>query len=170
MGSSLLIFLLLVLVVSIMFSFIFSGGETSITAANTAKLNKLKLENNYKAGLILKLKIKQEEVIGSMLLGNNLLNILSSAIGTFIAVELFGSVGVFVSTIVMTIIILIFAEIIPKTYALNHPEKMAMSLGKLIQFFTMIFSPFIKFINKIVKLLLKTIDRSSVNEQLHHQK
>lgn len=164
MSLLLLIFLPFILVLCTVCSFIFSGGETSITASNTAKLHRLKLQGHPKAELILKLKNRQEQVVGSMLLGENILNIFSSAVSTFLAVELFGSAGVFISTILMTLIILIFADILPKTYALSQPEKMAMSLGKIILFFVTIFSPLIKSINKALNIILRLSGRTPGGE------
>lgn len=109
MGFWILVSLLFTLLVLTIFSCIFSGGETSITVASPVKLNKLKLEGHKEADLVLQLKDRKEEIISSILLGNNLVNMLASSVSTFLAVWLFGPFGVLISTLVMTALVLVFA-------------------------------------------------------------
>jgi Mg2+/Co2+ transporter CorB len=142
------------LFICIILSYCFSGGETSVTVADLAKLHRLKMQGNKKVDLVIRLKNRKEEVISSILLGNNLVNILSSSIATFLAIKLFGSMGIIVSAVVMTLVILIFAEILPKTYAINNPENVSIFLSRFLYFFLKLFYPVIKYINKTVNLLL----------------
>ena len=128
----------------------FSASETSITVASSAKLSKLKSDGNKKAGIVLDLKKKKEQVISSILLGNNLANILSSSIFTFIAIEFFGPFGILVSTILMTFVILVFAEILPKMCAIKYPENSAMRLSIFVKVFLKIFYPVVKYINNFI--------------------
>jgi Mg2+/Co2+ transporter CorB len=80
-------------------------------------------EGNEKAGLVEKLMADPESLIGAILLGNNLVNILASALATYIFIEFFGEIGVVYATFAMTAVVLIFAEVMPKTYAISNPEK-----------------------------------------------
>jgi len=106
----------------------FSGSETALTAASRGKLRNLADKGNggaKGAARALVLKEDNERLIGGILLGNNLVNILATSLATALFTALLGESGVAVATLVMTALVLIFAEVLPKTYAINDPETVA---------------------------------------------
>ncbi len=143
----------------------FSGSETAMTAASQARMTGLAKEGNARAALVNKIREKKERLIGALLLGNNLVNILASAIATSVLIKFFGEAGVVYATLVMTLLVLIFAEVLPKTYALHFADKMAMAIAPIINILVIILSPITEMIGKIVTGVLKIfgIDTSVVN-------
>lgn len=108
-------------------------------------------------------------MIGALLLGNNLVNILASALATSVLIKLFGEAGVVYATLVMTMLVLIFAEVLPKTYALHHADQMAMRIAKIIRVVIIVFAPVTEAVTWIVRLLLKLmgVDNSKVGAGSH---
>jgi len=145
--------------VSILFLIIlsgfFSGSETSLTASSSSRIHKMAREGNMRAILVEKLSANAESLIGAILLGNNLVNILASSLATALFIRLFGDMGVVYATMAMTFLILIFAEILPKTYAITHPEKMALRVAPLIRIVVVVFYPAVRIVQSLVRLTLK---------------
>lgn len=111
----------------------FSGSETALTAASRNRIHTLEREGNKRASVVSALISDRERLIGAILLGNNLVNILASALATNLFATLMpGGMGVAVATAVMTVLVLVFAEVLPKTYAITRADSMAMSVGKPI--------------------------------------
>lgn len=155
MGMELLIPILVVLFL-ICCSAFFSGSETALTAASDARLHGLAKEGNKRAQIVNKLRERKERLIGGLLLGNNLVNILASAIATSVMIKLVGEAGVFYATLVMTLLVLIFAEVLPKTYALHFADAMSMKIAPVIRIVIAIFAPVTEMVSRIVTLVLKT--------------
>ncbi len=121
---------LVFIVFLLMLSGFFSGSETALTAASRARMYQLEKEGNKRAAKVNRLIEKREALIGTILLGNNLVNILASALATSLFVSLMpGPAGVAVATALMTVLVLIFSEVLPKTYAITRPDAMAMSVS-----------------------------------------
>lgn len=139
----------------IIFSGFFSGSETSLTATSASNMHKLSKEGDSRARLVEKLISDPESLIGAILLGNNLVNILASAIATYIFIELFGEIGVVYATVAMTALVLIFAEVMPKTYAISNPERFALKIAPAINLFVIIFAPIVKVIQIISRQTLR---------------
>ena len=139
----------------IIFSGFFSGSETSLTATSASNMHKMSKEGNTKAGLVEKLISDPESLIGAILLGNNLVNILASALATYIFIEFFGEIGVVYATFAMTAIVLIFAEVMPKTYAISNPEKVALKVSPIINILVIILSPIVRLIQLISRISLR---------------
>jgi len=133
----------------------FSGSETALTAASKARLHSLAKKGNVRASLVNRLLDKKDRLIGALLLGNNLVNILASALTTSVLIKLFGEAGVVYATIGMTFLILIFAEVLPKTYALNNADRVALWIAPVIRVLVVIFAPVTDAISRIVRLTLK---------------
>ncbi|WP_300377794.1 HlyC/CorC family transporter [Henriciella sp.] len=111
----------------------FSGSETALTAASRNRIHQLERDGDKRAALVSSLISDRERLIGAILLGNNLVNILASALATNLFASLLpGGMGVAVATAVMTVLVLVFAEVLPKTYAITRADSMAMSVGKPI--------------------------------------
>src|SRR3546814_16482223 len=113
------------------FSAFFSGSETALTAASRSRMHTLELHGNRAAARVNRLRAHMERVIGAILLGNNLVNILSSALATSILIALFGEAGVVYATIGMTALVLLFGEVMPKTYAINNADKTALAIARM---------------------------------------
>jgi Mg2+/Co2+ transporter CorB len=146
--SLLAIFVLLVL------SGLFSGSETALTAASRPLMTELEKGGNARARLVNRLLQKREQLIGTILLGNNLVNILASALATSVMITTFGEAGVAYATAGMTVLVLIFSEILPKTYALTHTNTMALAVAPIMRGLTWLFWPITRIIQGLVQVML----------------
>lgn len=147
----------IVLIVLILISAFFSSAETSMMAINRYRLKSLSAKNDTKAKRTEKLLSDIDRLIGTILLGNNFVNIFASSVATVLAIKLWGEGSVVYSSIVLTFVILIFAETTPKTFAAKNPEKIALPASYLIEFFVKIFQPFVWIIAKLSKFILGII-------------
>ncbi len=143
---------LIAILVLLCFSAFFSGSETALTAANRAKLHGM---GDGGASRALKLKEDSERLIGGILLGNNLANILATSLATALFTVMFGENGVAVATLVMTLLVLIFAEVMPKTYAIINPERMASLVSLPIGMVVRVLAPVVNVVRLIVRLTLR---------------
>ena len=148
------IFVLLVL------SAFFSGSETALTAASKPVMHQLEQNGVKRASLVNKMMQKKEHLIGTILLGNNLVNILASALTTSILISHYGEAGVVYATISMTLLILIFAEILPKTYAFQNADRMALVIAPSIRLLVIVLSPITKTIGVLINIILKIFGAS----------
>lgn len=154
MEISVLIVGFAILILLILSAF-FSGSETAFTAASRVRLHGLEKDGNKRARLVNKIRAKKDRMIGALLLGNNLINILASALATSLLIKLFGEAGIFYATIVMTLLVLIFAEVLPKTYALHHAEAMAMRIAPILRVIIWVFAPITEAVTWVVRSCLK---------------
>ncbi|TVQ55645.1 MAG: HlyC/CorC family transporter [Rhodobacteraceae bacterium] len=143
------IFVLLVL------SAFFSGSETALTAMSRAAMHTRAEQGSAKAAMALKLAEDNERLIGAILLGNNLVNILAAALATALFTTLFGESGVAWATLVMTVLVLVFAEVMPKTYAITDPERAAARVAPLISPVVRVLAPVVAVVRLIVRLSLR---------------
>jgi len=143
------------IILLLLLSAFFSGSETALTAASRARMHALELEGNQQAKRVNILLAAPERVIGTILLGNNLVNILASALSTSLLIGLFGDVGVAYATVIMTVLVVIFSEVLPKTYAIAFPDRIALAVGPIMQVLIVALRPALFLIEKIVSLLLK---------------
>ncbi len=143
----------------------FSGSETALTGASKAKLTGLKEKGSKKALNALKLKENNENLLGALLLGNNLVNILATSLATSLLTGIYKDSGVFIATIIMTALILIFAEIIPKTYAITNPEEVSLRVANPVRYFVLSFTPFVRAIRFLVKIIF-SIFRIKSNDKI----
>lgn len=129
------------IIILIMFSAYFSATETAFTSVNRIRIKNLAGNGDKRAKRVLELTDKYDSLLSTILIGNNIVNILITVIATLLFVELYGSLGPTIATIVTTVLILIFGEITPKSLAKEIPEKTSMSFGGSIRFVMMIFTP-----------------------------
>ena len=155
MFTIILFFLLLVLV---LLSGFLSGSETAITATSKARIIYKIKKGSKSAEYVLRILNKKDNVISSLLLSNNLVNILASSLATAFFYDLFGVKGIFYSTLIMTVVLVIFAEVLPKTYALNKPPRTALLISPIIFYLNKILFLPVFFINQIVNLIFKKKD------------
>ncbi|OUS12982.1 hypothetical protein A9Q97_05460 [Rhodospirillales bacterium 47_12_T64] len=142
------------IVVLLIISAFFSGAETSMTASSKPRMHTLEQSGDNKAKVVNKLWSAKERLIGSILLGNNLVNILASALATSVLIRLYGDTGVIYATLAMTALVLIFAEVLPKTYALRHSDKAALASAPILRPIVFILGPIARAVETIVHLLL----------------
>ncbi len=150
----------LAILILIMLSAFFSGSETALTATSRARMMALEKNGNGKAGLVNRLIEKRDRLIGAILLGNNLVNILASALATSFFIELFGAAGVVYATIIMTIIVVVFAEVLPKSWAISDPDRFALSISTPIRWVVFLFGPITALVTGVVR---KILSKSGVN-------
>ncbi|MEE8443718.1 MAG: HlyC/CorC family transporter [Alphaproteobacteria bacterium] len=142
------IFVLLIL------SAFFSGSETALTAASRPRLHELARQGHRRAGMVLKLHARNERLIGAILLGNNLVNITASALATGLLLGIFGDAGLLYATLGMTLLVLIFAEVLPKTMALSYADRMALAVAPVLRILVFVLAPITHTIYLIVRTTL----------------
>jgi magnesium and cobalt exporter, CNNM family len=158
---------ILTIIVLIGMSAFFSGSETALTAASRARMHQFEKDGDGRAGLVNHLISDRERLIGAILLGNNLVNILASALATSLFMSLMpGPSGVAVATAVMTVLVLVFAEVLPKTYAITRPDNMARSVARPISWLVAGVSWVVAGIQAIVNITLRLIGVKPPDEGL----
>ena len=148
---------LLILVILLGLSAFFSSAETSLTTVNRIRIMNLAEEGNKRAIILLKVVDDSGKMLSAILIGNNIVNILASSMATVLATRLFGSKGVGIATGVLTVLILVFGEITPKTLATINAEKMGLLYAPMIYYFMKAFTPIIYIINKLSRGFLKLL-------------
>lgn len=143
------------ILVLILFSAFFSGSETALTAASEARIHQLSLRGQKRAGTVLRLREQNETLIGSILIGNNITNISASALATSLMITLFGEAGVAYATLGMTILVVIFAEVLPKTYAINNPDRSALAVAPIVNGLVWVLKPLSIAVRAIVRAALR---------------
>ena len=146
-----------ILAALIILSGFFSSSETGMMSLNRYRLKHLQKNKHRGARRAGKLLDRPDRLIGLILIGNNLVNIFASAIATVIAIRLWGDAGVFIATGVLTLVILIFAEITPKTIAALHPEKVAFPASLILLPLMKLLYPLVALVNSFTNALLRTI-------------
>ncbi|MDY3032212.1 MAG: hemolysin family protein [Clostridia bacterium] len=146
----------------------FSASETAFFSLNKIRIKSMAANGNKRAELVMKLAENYDKLLSSILIGNNIVNIASSAIATVLFVRLLGDKGVSVSTAVMTILVLIFGEITPKSIAKNSPERFALFSAPILRVINVILTP-LNFVfsmwQKLVYLVIKPADDRGVTEE-----
>jgi Mg2+/Co2+ transporter CorB len=143
------------LFILILLSGFFSSSETGLMAINRYRLKHLANSGHRGARLAQNLLTRPDRLIGLILLGNNMVNILAASIATVIAMRLYGDNGIWISTLVMTVIVLIFAEVAPKTVAALHPERVAFPASYVLVVLLKLLNPVVWLVNSFANLLLK---------------
>ena len=152
---------ILIIILLLLFSAYFSASEMAFSTANRLRLRNAASEGNERAKTALRLIDDFDRTLSTILVGNNIVNILSSSIATAAFTVLFGSAGVGIATAVMTVVILICGEIIPKSYAKLHADKLALSMAASLKFIKVILTPFVLFFSLFNKII-----RAPKDEQL----
>jgi Mg2+/Co2+ transporter CorB len=135
----------------------FSASETALTALSRARIYHLVMEGNKRALLVSNLRKKKEALIGTILLGNNAVNIAASAIATSLTIKIFGGegAGLLIVTVAMTLLVVVFTEILPKTYAIQNSERVALLLSPILSVVVKILYPITHTIQLFIRLLLR---------------
>jgi Mg2+/Co2+ transporter CorB len=136
-------------------SFFFAGSETALTASSRATMLRLQQDGNRNAGIVNRLLAARERLIGALLLGNNAVNILASSLATSVFLVWFGDVGVIYATGLMTVLVVVFAEVLPKTIAFNAPDRMALAAARPMALVVRVLGPVLVAIEWLVRQLLR---------------
>ncbi|MDE3122069.1 MAG: HlyC/CorC family transporter [Paracoccaceae bacterium] len=156
------------IVALILLSAFFSGSETALTAASRGKLHSQADRGSRGAATALKVTEDTERLIGALLLGNNVANILSAALATSLLTRLFGQSGVALATLVMTVLVLIFAEVLPKTYAITNPETASARAAPLVRVVILVLAPLVSAVRALVRGILALFGvRTDPNSKIH---
>jgi Mg2+/Co2+ transporter CorB len=148
---------LLVVLVCLMLSAFFAGSETALTASSRASMARLEKHGNKRAAIVNRLMASRERLIGALLLGNNAVNIAASALATSILLVWFGSAGVVYATVVMTVLIVVFSEVLPKTAAFNSPDRIALLAARPMEIIVKLLGPILIAIEALVRWLLERL-------------
>ncbi len=145
-----MLFSLIAICILLILSAFFSGSETALTAASRPLMHQLEHTGHRGARLVNRLHDDKERLIGAILLGNNLVNILASALATSLLIARFGEAGVAYATVIMTLLILVFAEILPKSYAFRNADRAALRIAPAVNVLVLVLSPVTRTINWVV--------------------
>jgi Mg2+/Co2+ transporter CorB len=149
--------LIVTLIIMVVVSAYFSGSETGMMTLNRYRLRHLAKQGNRAAKRVEKLLRKPDRLISLVLIGNNLVNILASALATIVGMRLYGDAGVAIATGVLTFIVLIFAEVLPKTIAALYPEKVAFPSSVLLGPLQILMMPLVWLLNVITRMLMRMV-------------
>ena len=144
----------LIVVASLIASAFFSGAETALTAASRVRMLALEKSGNKRATSVARLITQRGRLIGAMLLGGQLVTIAASSFTTNVLVNIVGDRGVVYATVIMTVLIVVFSEVLPKTIAIAYPDRVSLSIAPVVSFFVAIFSPIVATIETFVRALL----------------
>jgi Mg2+/Co2+ transporter CorB len=142
----------------LVFSAFFSGTETALTAASRARIHHLEEKGNRRARIVSRLMMRRERLIGSMLVGNNIVNILASSLATSLLITLVGDdAAVAMATVIMTVLVIIFCEVLPKTYAIRQPDRTALAVAPWAAVVVFVLSPIAIAVQAIVSGILRLL-------------
>jgi Mg2+/Co2+ transporter CorB len=143
------------ILVLLLLSAFFSGSETSLTAASRPRMHTLEQQGDHRAQLVNRLFDTKERLIGVILLGNNLVNIMASALATSLLIGWFGEAGVAYATLLMTLLVLIFAEVLPKTFAIHNADRLALAVAPVMRPIVAVFGPATLAVQAVVNVTLR---------------
>ena len=155
----------ILLVIGMMvFSALFSGAETAYSSVNKLRLKNYEAQGSKKAATALKLANRFDEVLTAVLIGNNIVNIAASSVSTLVFVSIFGSKGAGISTAVITVLVLIFCEVLPKSYAKKNAEKLSLFFAGPLSALVTVLKPFVWILNRLSSVFSKAEEAPTVTE------
>src|ERR1700683_708867 len=143
--------------ICLVISAFFSASETALTASSRAAMLRLEKQGNRAAGLVNRLLATRERFLGAILFANNLTNIAASTLATGLLLAFFGKAGVLYATFVMTVLIFVVVEVLPKTAAFNMPDRIALVVAKPVASTVRWFAPFLRAVEWLVRLILRGV-------------
>ena len=148
---------LVIVLVCLLLSAFFSGSETALTASSRASMTRLEKHGNRRAAIVNRLLEQRERLLGALLLGNNAVNIAASALATGILLAWFGKAGVVYATVAMTILVVVFSEVVPKTAAFNAPDRIALAVARPMHWIVRLLGPILMAIEALARWLLARV-------------
>jgi Mg2+/Co2+ transporter CorB len=146
---------IVIVALSIAAAAFFAGAETALTAASRARMHALEMAGDNRAKLVTRLIGMRGRLISAMLLGGQIVTIGSSAIATSVLFVLYGDHGVWAATIIMTALIVVFGEVMPKTIAIAYPDRVSLLIAPLVLFFVTVFGPIVSAVEALVRGVLR---------------
>jgi Mg2+/Co2+ transporter CorB len=143
--------------VCLVLSFFFSGSETALTASSRARMHTLAKNGDARAKLVNRLLETRERLIGGILIGNNLVNTGAASLTTGVLLTVFGDVGIAYATVVVSVLVIIFSEVLPKTIAINYPDRVALIVSRPIAIVVALFGPMTLAVEKMVRGILRLV-------------
>ncbi|MGH6684553.1 MAG: HlyC/CorC family transporter [Pseudolabrys sp.] len=156
---------LVIVAICLLLSAFFAGSETALTASSRASMMRLEKHGNKRAGIVNRLLAQRERLLGALLFGNNAANIAASALATGVLLTWFGAAGVVYATVVMTVLVVVFSEILPKTAAFNAPDRFALWVARPMNLIVKILGPVLMAIEALVRWLLKHVGMTVGEDQ-----
>ena len=157
--------LLIGIFILILISAFFSSSETALTAVSDARMHQISKKGDKRASLVKDLRAKRDLLISAILIGNNAVNVLASVLATSIAITILGEGGVAFAAVIMTLILVVFAEVLPKSYAFKNADKFSLIVARPIKIIVKILSPISKIIELNVSFFFKEKKESSTNRE-----
>jgi Mg2+/Co2+ transporter CorB len=157
--------LVAIVVFLIIASAFFSSAETALTAASDARMRQLASKGNLRAVLVEKLRADREGLIGTILIGNNAVNVIASALATSVSISLFQEAGLLWATITMTVVLVIFAEVMPKTYAFTYSDKYALAIAPAVRIVVLALSPLAAALRILANKLIRKDEEAEANRE-----
>jgi Mg2+/Co2+ transporter CorB len=154
-----------IVLVCLLLSAFFAGSETALTASSRASMARLEKHGNRRAAIVNRLLERRERLLGALLFGNNAVNIAASALATGVLLAWFGSAGVVYATVAMTILVVVFSEILPKTAAFNAPDRIALAVARPMYWIVKVLGPVLVAIEALVRWLLKFVGMTVGKDQ-----
>lgn len=153
--DAVLIFPMIAVVFLLFLSAFFAGSETAMTGCSGARMHSREKEGDRRAALVNRIRSQKENMIGALLTGNTLVNILGSALATSVFIKMFGESGVIYATAIMTVLVLVFGEVLPKTYALHYADNLALKVAPAVNAVIIVLTPLLHFISFFVRKTMK---------------
>ena len=154
-----------VVLICLLLSAFFSGSETALTASSRASMTRLEKHGNRRAAIVNRLLGQRERLIGALLFGNNAANIAASALATGVLLAWFGNAGVVYATALMTVLVVVFAEVLPKTAAFNAPDRISLAVSRPMEWVVRLLGPMLMAIEALVRWLLKHLGMTVGEDQ-----
>ena len=158
----------IILIILLLLSGFFSSAETALTTASQIRMRTLEEEGNKRAKTVLRITENSSKLLSTILIGNNIVNILVASIGTLLFVGLYGDMGATISTVVVTVVVLIFGEITPKSVAKDAPERFAMVSAPFIRLWIWVLTP-LNFLFSQWKKLISRFFKTDENAKMSHE-
>ena len=157
--------LIIAIFILIIISAFFSSSETALTAVSDARMHQISKKGDERASIVKTLRAKRDLLISALLIGNNAVNVLASALATSTAITLFGEGGVAFAAVIMTLILVVFAEVLPKSYAFKNADVFSLRVARLVQITVRVLQPISKLIGFTVSLFFKEQKENSNNRE-----
>jgi Mg2+/Co2+ transporter CorB len=148
---------LIIIIVCLLLSSFFAGSETALTASSRARMLWLEKQGDRRAATVNRLLQSRERLLGALLLGNNAVNIAASSLATGLLLAWLGDVGVVYATVVMTVLVVVFCEVLPKTAAINAPDRVAVLVAEPLSWVVRLFAPILMAIEALVRRILALV-------------
>jgi Mg2+/Co2+ transporter CorB len=146
---------MMAVLICLVISFFFSGSETALTASSRARMHALEKSGDERAKIVNRLQETRERLIGGILIGNNIVNTAAASLTTGVLLTVFGEVGIAYATVVVAAVVIVFSEVLPKTIAINYPDRVALVIARPMSWIVALFGPLTIVIERLVRGILR---------------